>query len=303
MNKQSHQERIRVLYQMLFEMATGNNSFRIPLSDRHDELDELALIFNWVAKGMHSKILKAGFVNPHYRYQTLVQTTFILDDDFMIESFSFDLPAVLGYSSEELNKMDFHKILAIQLLPFWDSIKKQIVIDDTFHHTIHLLFVTAENQIIPYFCRVSKLMYTKKIVINTITTTLQESIVDTSNGTNLATARPSEAAVIQKLYDYILNNLEEPLPSTKKLSKMFGINEFRLKDGFRHFFNTSIYQFYTEERLKKAHLLILETSIPLKEIAFISGYNYYINFYKAFKKRFGYSPSELKRENMENNTD
>lgn len=108
--------------------------------------------------------------------------------------------------------------------------------------------------------------------------------------------KQTDAELIQKVLDYIKNHLEEPLPSTKELSKMFGTNEFTLKDTFRNSVKTSIYQFYNEERLKKAHFLIKETTIPLKEIALICGFNDYPNFYKAFKKRYNYTPGDIKRE-------
>lgn len=101
------------------------------------------------------------------------------------------------------------------------------------------------------------------------------------------------------LYQYILNHLEEPLPTTRELSKMFNTNEFKLKDTFRHFFKTSIYQFYNDERLKRAYLLIEQTAVPLKEVALISGFNDYINFYKAFKKKFSLTPSEVTRQTMD----
>jgi transcriptional regulator GlxA family with amidase domain len=103
--------------------------------------------------------------------------------------------------------------------------------------------------------------------------------------------------IIQKVQDYILNNLEEPLPTTKELSKMFGTNEFTLKENFRNILKTSIYQFYNDERLKKAHFLIQHTSIPLKEISFLCGFNDYTNFFKAFKKKYNYTPSDLSRNN------
>ena len=103
-------------------------------------------------------------------------------------------------------------------------------------------------------------------------------------------------SIVLSVQDYILNHLEEPLPTTKELSKMLGTNEFTLKNSFRNIVKTSIYQFYNDERLKKAHFLIKETAIPLKEIALICGFNDYPNFYKAFKKRYNYPPSEFKRE-------
>lgn len=105
------------------------------------------------------------------------------------------------------------------------------------------------------------------------------------------------SAIIQKVQDYILNHLEEPLPSTNELSKMFGTNEFTLKESFRNILKTSIYQFYNDERLKKADFLIQQTNISLKEIAFLCGFNEYTNFYKAFKKKYKLSPSDLTRSN------
>ena len=107
--------------------------------------------------------------------------------------------------------------------------------------------------------------------------------------------RKADALLIQKLYDYILSHLEEPLPSLKVLSSEFGTNEHKLKDGFRHFFKTSIYQFYNDERLKRAYFMIEHTTIPLKNISVMNGFNDYPNFSKSFKKRFGFSPYEIKR--------
>lgn len=103
------------------------------------------------------------------------------------------------------------------------------------------------------------------------------------------------AALIQKVQEYILSHLEENLPSSKELAQMFGTNEFTLKESFRNLSNTSIYQFYNDERLKKAYLLIEQTAIPLSKIATLSGFNNYTNFFKAFKKKYDVSPGDIKR--------
>jgi transcriptional regulator GlxA family with amidase domain len=114
--------------------------------------------------------------------------------------------------------------------------------------------------------------------------------------TNIEASNDVAVIIVQKVLDYIQNHLEEPLPSTKNLAKMFGTNEFKLKELFRNYFNTSIYQFYNDERLKKAHQMIEQTNIPLKEIAYSIGFNDYVIFSKAFKKKFKYPPSQLKRD-------
>jgi AraC-like DNA-binding protein len=114
--------------------------------------------------------------------------------------------------------------------------------------------------------------------------------------TKIDSSNKEASELIFKVLEYIKNNLEEPLPTTKQLSKMFGTNEFTLKDNFRNIVKTSIYQYYTNQRLQKAHFLIINSTITLKEIALLCGFNDYPNFYKAFKKCFKYSPRELERK-------
>jgi AraC-like DNA-binding protein len=290
------------MYQMLFEMATGNLTFRIQQDVQNNQLDELAVLLNTTAEKMELLSSQLGHINPHYTYQSLVQATIILDHNFIIKSFSAEVPSLLGYKADWLFELDFHEILAKQSMPLWETIKTERSADEKTHETVQFLFITASQHLVPSFCTVSRLLYSNTIIISSITTILHDLLPEVTSTPSTVVKPPSDALLIQNVRDYILKNLENPLPSTNELSKMFNVNEFKLKDSFRHFFNTSIYQFYTEERLKKAQLLLLQTSLPLKEIAFISGYNDYINFYKAFKKRFNYSPSELKRENIKDNS-
>jgi len=102
--------------------------------------------------------------------------------------------------------------------------------------------------------------------------------------------------LIQKVRDYILSHLDNDLPSSKELAQMFGTNEFTLKRNFRNLLQTSIYQYYNDERLKRAKLLIEQTASNLTVIALLSGFNNYTNFYKAFRKKYNLSPSEIARQ-------
>lgn len=117
----------------------------------------------------------------------------------------------------------------------------------------------------------------------------------TPHASSLPAYRHKDAALINQVSDYILLHLEEPLPTLKTLSRMFYTNERKLKDGFRELFQTSIYKFYNEERLKRAEGLILTTDIPLNHIAPMCGFNTYHNFSTAFKKHFGYAPIRLRQ--------
>ncbi|MDO8316774.1 MAG: AraC family transcriptional regulator [Flavobacterium sp.] len=295
MDTQQNQQRIKAIYQMLFEMATGNLSFRIIKTDQNDEVDKLSEMLNNLAGQMHDIILRSGYVNPHYSYQNLVQTTFILDINFIISNFNAHVPEALNYESAELFQVDFGKFIAPQSFSIWNQKKMEASLDDNYHSTVQLIFITGNNKLVPTFCTISRLRYSDKIIVNSITTILQELLLDAKYVIKIAIEKQSEAVIIQNLYDYILNHLEQPLPTLKELAVLFDSNEYRLKLGFREFFKTSIYNFYHEERLKRAHLMIQQTKIPLKEIAIMNGFNTYLNFYKAFKKRFTYAPSEVDR--------
>ncbi|MDI6034182.1 AraC family transcriptional regulator [Flavobacterium sp. LB2P84] len=295
MDTQQNQQRIKAIYQMLFEMATGNLTFRINLTDQNDELDKLSEMLNKLAREMHDIILRSGHVNPHYSYQNLVQTTFILDNNFIVNNFNAHVPEALYYESEELFQVDFGKFIAPQSFSIWNQKKKEASLDDNYHSTVQLIFITGNNKLLPTFCTISRLRYSDKIIVNSVTTILQELLSDTKYDIKTNPEKQLEAVIIQNLYDYILNHLEEPLPTLKELAVQFDSNEYRLKFGFREFFKTSIYNFYHEERLKRAHLMIQQTKIPLKGIAIMNGFNTYLNFYKAFKKRFEYTPSEVDR--------
>ena len=76
----------------------------------------------------------------------------------------------------------------------------------------------------------------------------------------IATEKHSEAVVMQNLYDYILNHLEEPLPTLKELAVLFDTNEYKLKHGFREFFKTSIYNGLSPLVVEKVNKLIVENS-------------------------------------------
>ncbi|WP_099713374.1 helix-turn-helix domain-containing protein [Flavobacterium sp. 11] len=295
MDKQQNQQRIKMIYQMLFEMATGNFSFRINLTDQNDELEKLSEILNNFAGQLHDIILQSGHINPHYSYQNLVQTTFILDDKFIINNFNAHVPEALYYESKELFQVDFGKFIAPQSFSIWNEKKQEALLDDNYHSTVPLIFITGNNKLLPTFCTISRLRYSDKIIVNSITTILQELLSDTKYEIKTNPEKQLEAVIIQNLYDYILNHLEEPLPTLKELAVQFDSNEYKLKFGFREFFKTSIYNFYHEERLKRSHLMIQQTKIPLKGIAIMNGFNTYLNFYKAFKKRFKYAPSDVER--------
>jgi AraC-like DNA-binding protein len=301
MQQEINQQRIQSMYQMLLEMGSGNFTNRIERTDQDDELEALVVLVNMVAEEMKGSVFHSGFINPHYTYTNLVQTSFILDTDFIIRSYNSAVPTVLGFPHEMLYNKPFSCILSKESLPIWDSIAASILYDANYNSTLQLIYITQEQLLVPCFCTISRLMHSTNILISSVTTVIEETIVAKAlvspEDTHLLSGfnSYSDVQLIQQVYDYILNHLDSPLPSLKELSQIFGTNDNKLKQGFKLLFKTSIYQFYTNERLKRAHLLIQQTTIPLKRIATIMGFNTYPNFSRTFKKHFDYAPNAIER--------
>lgn len=299
MQEEIDQQRIQKMYQMLLEMAGGNFTNRIQRSEKDDELEALVVLMNMVAEEMKESVFHSGFINPHYTYSNLVQTTFILDENFIIRSYNSTVPRVLGFTPDRLYGIPFANLLSKESEAVWNSVTAVLFQDITYNGTTPLVYITREQLLVPCLCTIARLMHSTDILISSVTTVITEplkTLVSSENTTLFVGPNSySDVQLIQQLYDYILNNLNSPLPSSKELSRIFGSNDYKLKSGFKHLFKTSIYQFYTNERMKRAQLLIQQTRIPLKSIAITNGFTSYPNFSRAFKKHFGYTPKDIKK--------
>lgn len=92
--------------------------------------------------------------------------------------------------------------------------------------------------------------------------------------------------------DYIENTYLEVF-SLKDLTYQFGLNEFKLKKGYKQFFETTVFGHVHQLRMKKAQALLQNKSMNVSEAAFFIGYNNVSSFCTEFKKRFGYSPGKM----------
>lgn len=80
------------------------------------------------------------------------------------------------------------------------------------------------------------------------------------------------------------------------LSKKFGTNIQTLKTSFKAAFDTGIFSYYQHLRMDHALTMLREQKISILEVAEWLGYSHQNHFSTAFKKHFGYAPSEaLKR--------
>jgi AraC-like DNA-binding protein len=79
------------------------------------------------------------------------------------------------------------------------------------------------------------------------------------------------------------------------IARQVGLNEFKLKSGFRRLFGIGMFEYLLKTRMQKARNLLLETRLPIKEVARRTGYTSKQSFQNAFKKYFDETPGSFRR--------
>jgi AraC-like DNA-binding protein len=94
--------------------------------------------------------------------------------------------------------------------------------------------------------------------------------------------------------DLLIASSHEP-PSLNELARRAGLNEFKLKVGFKKVFDNTVFGYLSDYRLDQAREMVYMGEKSFTEIADQLGYSSIQHFSSAFRKKFGVSPREVKR--------
>lgn len=92
--------------------------------------------------------------------------------------------------------------------------------------------------------------------------------------------------------DYLVRHIENP-PSLPELARLAGINEFKLKNGFKEIFDQPVFAWLADFRLEAARAELIKGNRTITEIAFELGYSSPQHFSAAFKKKYGVPPRKI----------
>jgi len=93
--------------------------------------------------------------------------------------------------------------------------------------------------------------------------------------------------------DIINERLSSP-PNLSEIAKMVGLNEYKLKKGFKETFGNTVFGYLAEQRLHLAQQYLRDTEKTAAEIAFELGYATPQHFNNAFKGKFGITPHSVR---------
>lgn len=105
-----------------------------------------------------------------------------------------------------------------------------------------------------------------------------------------------DIAHIQQARTILAENFDKHI-TIPALARQAGINEVKLKEGFKELFGHSIHTHLQQLRLDKAQQLLLTTDLTITDITYHIGYSHVTHFTALFKKELGLTPTEWRRKN------
>lgn len=103
---------------------------------------------------------------------------------------------------------------------------------------------------------------------------------------------PQANALSKKLYEVaaLIEKDVTKIFTIKELSKQVGINDYTLKKEFKRLFGTTINEYSTDLKMKKAKTLLTMSNKTITEISELIGYKNPTHFTAAFKRVVGVTP-------------
>lgn len=80
-------------------------------------------------------------------------------------------------------------------------------------------------------------------------------------------------------------------PSLLELAQQVGLNDYKLKLGFKQIFGTTVFGYVWERRMQTARELLHTQQMTIQLVALLVGYACPSRFTAAFKKQFGVTPT------------
>lgn len=305
--------RLKQMQRLLMKLIVGEGSYLIGRSEEDDDIELLLVTVNLLVEEFGGTLRYLGYLDSSDTIKEYVKMLFVLDTGFQVRYVNDSVHTICGQYSEALLGSSFSDLLTEESLLRWQLIAGDLLYKNNYHGIHELSLKVSGNLTKKCMCAVSTVSIAEWPVSFILVTTFEMSlnslfIEDRLKAMiTLGDLRPSaeknspfklsnakDVLIIQGVRNRILQNISQPLPGLRVLAHEFGTNEHKLKVGFKQLYGTTVYRFLTHERLKRASLLLQNTSLPVKRIAQMTGFKNMSHFSKAFKKQYGFRPMALR---------
>ena len=108
-------------------------------------------------------------------------------------------------------------------------------------------------------------------------------------GSSQKCLRSDDIDRIYQAREILIQNSQHP-PSLLALAHQVGLNDYKLKQGFRQVFGTTVFGCLHQYRMEQARQLLETKRLHVEVAAQMVGYASLSSFYRAYKKYFGVNP-------------
>lgn len=144
------------------------------------------------------------------------------------------------------------------------------------------------------FQGLTKRVFLESKALELIALQLEQSVFTPKDLGGSSTLRPSDVERIHAAMEILVTNMQNP-PSLLELAGLVGLNDFKLKIGFRQVCGKTAFGFLHEHRMERSRQLLGDGKMNVKEVSFNVGYTDSGRFSDAFKRQFGVRPSVYRR--------
>ena len=99
------------------------------------------------------------------------------------------------------------------------------------------------------------------------------------------------------IYYFILKNYDDPDLDLEKVANALNFNKYYFSHLFKKYMGYTFHSYLTYIRVNYAKRFLIETKMPIIDVAFRTGFNSLQTFNRVFKSLTGYAPGNYRREN------
>lgn len=118
-----------------------------------------------------------------------------------------------------------------------------------------------------------------------------------SGDAHLSTSQPLRPSDIERIHyarEILESRLQQP-PSLMELARLVGINDYKLKLGFRQVFGTTVFGYLQDLRMEQARQLLSAGEMNVTEAARAVGFSNRSYFATVFRRKFGVNPCTYRK--------
>ncbi|MCB0686622.1 MAG: helix-turn-helix transcriptional regulator [Saprospiraceae bacterium] len=228
--------------------------------------------------GGHHNLMYSKGIDLEIRNKTLV-----------IETFGIDFPRELFINFTREGADDLLKIFLEDIMA-----GKPVILSDPWGTIdINIQKIIDEIKLNPYEGSLKKIFLLAKALELLVLCIDHYHQIKKQTYTHIKTQHDKEKIIAAR--DFINSRITDP-PNLTEVAHSVGLNEFKLKSGFKEMFHNTLFEYLTQRRLNIAGQSLLDTDKTVAEIAHDLGYSSPQHFHLQFRKHMGMTPNQWRNK-------